>query len=79
MFEDDPEARRRAEAQLNKRDRQEARLGRLQRPPAFLDSGPLPSFVLSNDQRTKLNLLCPRVADDTMTLNRHTLWTAVMP
>jgi DNA replication licensing factor MCM2 len=39
-YEDlDPEARRRVEAQLNRRDRELARRGGLQRPPAFLDSG----------------------------------------
>ena len=35
----DPEARRRVEAQLNRRDRELAKRGGLQRPPAFLDSG----------------------------------------
>jgi DNA replication licensing factor MCM2 len=35
----DFEARRRVEAQLNRRDRELARRGALQKPPAFLDSG----------------------------------------
>ena len=40
----DPETRRRVEAQLNKRDRELARRGGLQRPPAFLDSGHIKCF-----------------------------------
>jgi DNA replication licensing factor MCM2 len=40
MYDDlDPETRRRVEAQLNRRDREIARRGGFQRPPAFLDSG----------------------------------------
>jgi DNA replication licensing factor MCM2 len=40
IYEDlDPETRRRVEAQLNRRDKEIARRGGLQRPPAFLDSG----------------------------------------
>jgi DNA replication licensing factor MCM2 len=35
----DPETRRRVEAQLNRRDRELAKRGGLQRPPAFLESG----------------------------------------
>jgi DNA replication licensing factor MCM2 len=35
----DVAARRAVEAKLNKRDRELARRGGLQRPPAFLDSG----------------------------------------
>jgi hypothetical protein len=47
MYDDlDPETRRRVEAQLNRRDREIARRGGLQRPPAFLDSG-LPFLELS--------------------------------
>ena len=40
IYEDlDLETRRRVEAQLNRRDKELARRGGLQRPPAFLDSG----------------------------------------
>jgi Mini-chromosome maintenance protein 2 len=44
LYDDlDPETRRKVEAHLNRRDRELARRGGLQRPPAFLDSGyPLP-------------------------------------
>ena len=69
VYEDmDRETRRRVEAQLNRRDKELARRGALQRPPAFLDSGPMtllnPTLI---EQRTNLNLLFQCVGDDTMT------------
>lgn len=50
-YEDlDPETRRRVEAQLNRRDKELARRGGLQQPPAFLDSGKT-NLIFSNENR----------------------------
>jgi DNA replication licensing factor MCM2 len=52
MYDDlDPETRRQVEAQLNRRDRELARRGGLQRPPAFLDSEDEPEFTLPARRR----------------------------
>jgi len=47
----DPEARRLVEAKLNRRDRELAKRGGLQRPPAFLDSEDDAEFTLPTRRR----------------------------
>jgi len=47
----DPEMRRQVEAKLNRRDRELAKRGGLQRPPAFLDSEDEPEFTLPARRR----------------------------
>ena len=74
----DPETRRLVEAKLNRRDKELARRGGLQRPPAFLDSG-TSRQELSDQQRMSRNLRSPRVVDDIMILNLPIQWTAVTP